>query len=151
MKQALHIAEISHYLPHRYPFLLIDRVCDYELKKWIHAYKNVTINEPFFSGHFPGYPVMPGVLILESLAQAAGVLAFHSFTDQLNADTLMLFVGIDDARFRRQVTPGDQLHLHVDVLRQMRGVLRCKGVAKVDGEEVTSATMLFARQDRKSV
>ncbi|MGL5630948.1 MAG: 3-hydroxyacyl-ACP dehydratase FabZ, partial [Azovibrio sp.] len=118
----MNINEILKHLPHRYPFLLLDRVLTLEPGKSIHAYKNVTVNEPFFTGHFPHYPVMPGVLIVEALAQAAGVLSFKTAGEMPTDDSLFFFVGIDDARFKKQVIPGDQLHLHVEILRQMRGI-----------------------------
>ena len=101
------IQAIMEHLPHRYPFLLVDRVVEIELGKSIHAYKNVTINEPFFMGHFPHHPVMPGVLIMEALAQAAGILSFKSMSEKPSADTVFYFAGIDEARFKKPVLPGD--------------------------------------------
>src|SRR5574343_1128401 len=128
------IHEILEHLPHRYPFLLVDRVVEFEVGKSIHAYKNVSINEPHFVGHFPNYPVMPGVLIMEALAQAAGILAFKTAGEKPTPGSLFMFAGIDDARFKRQVMPGDQLHLHVEIERWMRNVLKLKAEARVDGE-----------------
>ena len=138
---------ILKHLPHRYPFLLLDRVLTLEPGKSIHAYKNVSINEPFFTGHFPHYPVMPGVLIVEALAQAAGVLSFKTAGEMPTDDSLFFFVGIDDARFKKQVIPGDQLHLHVEILRQMRGIWKYKAEARVEGELVAEANLMCAKRD----
>jgi 3-hydroxyacyl-[acyl-carrier-protein] dehydratase len=140
------IHQILEYLPHRYPFLLIDRVVSMEVGKSIHAYKNVTFNEPFFQGHFPHHPIMPGVLIMESLAQAAGVLSFKSIGDKPDDESVFYFVGIDGARFKRPVTAGDQLHLHVEMLRQMRGVFKYKAEARVDGELAAEAELMCAKR-----
>ncbi len=141
------IHEILKHLPHRYPFLLIDRVVDLEVDKSIHAYKNVTINEPFFTGHFAHYPVMPGVLIMEALAQAAGVLSFKTLGMLPDAGSLFFFAGIDNARFKRQVLPGDQLHLHVEILRRTRMVWKYKAEARVDGQLAAEAELLCAKSD----
>ena len=141
------IHEILEYLPHRYPFLLIDRVVAIEPGKSIHAYKNVTINEPFFVGHFPHHPVMPGVLIMEALAQAAGILSFKSMDEKPSPDTVFYFAGIDDARFKKPVMPGDQLHLHVEIERQMRGVWKYNAEARVDGQLAASAKLMCAKRD----
>lgn len=138
---------ILKHLPHRYPFMLLDRVVTLEPGKSIHAYKNVTMNEPFFTGHFPHYPVMPGVLIIEALAQAAGVLSFKTAGEMPTDDSLFFFVGIDDARFKKQVIPGDQLNLHVDITRQMRGIWKYKAKARVDGELVAEANLMCAKRD----
>lgn len=143
----MNINEILKHLPHRYPFLLLDRVLTLEPGKSIHAYKNVTVNEPFFAGHFPHYPVMPGVLIVEALAQAAGVLSFKTAGEMPTDDSLFFFVGIDDARFKKQVIPGDQLHLHVEILRQMRGVWKYRAEARVEGELVAEANLMCAKRD----
>ena len=116
------IHEILKHLPHRYPFLLVDRVVDFEPGKSLHAYKNITINEPFFVGHFPHHPVLPGVLIMEALAQAAGILSFKTTGSLPDDNSVFYFAGIDNARFKKPVTAGDQLHLHVELVRQMRGV-----------------------------
>jgi len=131
-------------LPHRYPLLLVDRVIECVPGKSIHAIKNVTINEPFFPGHFPHRPVMPGVMILEALAQAAGILAFKTAGVVPNAETRFYFVGIDKARLRRPVEPGDQLNLKATLERAMRGIWKFSTVAEVGGEEVASATMMVA-------
>lgn len=141
------IHEILEYLPHRYPFLLIDRVVAIEPGKSIHAYKNVTINEPFFVGHFPHHPVMPGVLIMEALAQAGGILAFKSLGEKPAPDTVFYFAGLDEVRFKRPILPGDQLHLHVEVERQMRGVWKFKGEARVDGQIAAEGKLMCAKRD----
>lgn len=141
------IHQILEHLPHRYPFLLVDRVVDLVPGKSIHAYKNVTINEPFFVGHFPHHPVMPGVLIMEALAQAAGILSFKSMDEKPSPDTVFYFAGIDEARFKKPVMPGDQLHLHVEIERQMRGVWKYKAEARVDGQLAASAKLMCAKRD----
>jgi 3-hydroxyacyl-[acyl-carrier-protein] dehydratase len=141
------IHEIIEHLPHRYPFLLVDRVIDCEPGKAIHAYKNITINEPFFAGHFPHHPVMPGVLIMEALAQAAGILSFRTMDEKPDANSVFYFVGIDHARFKKPVTAGDQLHLHVRILRQMRGIWKYKAEAMVDGAIVAEAELMCAKRD----
>ena len=141
------IHEILEYLPHRYPFLLIDRVVAIEPGKSIHAYKNVTINEPFFVGHFPHHPVMPGVLIMEALAQAAGILSFKTEGKKPTQNDVFYFAGIDDARFKRPIMPGDQLNLHVEIERQMRGDWKFKGEARVDGQLVAEARLMCAKRD----
>ncbi|MDX1902478.1 MAG: 3-hydroxyacyl-ACP dehydratase FabZ [Gammaproteobacteria bacterium] len=140
------IQEIFKYLPHRSPFLLIDRVLHIELGRSITAIKNVTMNEPFFAGHFPGRPVMPGVLILEAMAQAGGVLAYRSTNTSPEDGTLYLFAGIDNARFRRVVTPGDQLRLEVEVLRARQDMWKLTGKAFVGDELACSAELLSARR-----
>jgi len=146
MKGIMDIHEILKYLPHRSPFLLIDRILEIKLGESIVALKNITMNEPFFVGHFPGIPVMPGVLILEALAQAAGVLAYKS-TNTLPSDgTLYLFAGIDNARFRRVVEPGDQLRLEVKLLRTKKEIWKLEGAAYVDGELVCAAELISARR-----
>jgi 3-hydroxyacyl-[acyl-carrier-protein] dehydratase len=131
-------------LPHRYPFLLVDRVVECVPGKRIHAIKNVTVNEPFFPGHFPGRPVMPGVMILEALAQAAGILAFKTAGVVPDENSRFYFVGIDGARFRKPVLPGDQLALKATLERALRGIWKFTTVAEVAGEEVASATMMVA-------
>ncbi|MDR3492796.1 MAG: 3-hydroxyacyl-ACP dehydratase FabZ [Gammaproteobacteria bacterium] len=146
MKCVMDIHEILKYLPHRHPFLLIDRVLEMEEGKSLVALKNVTINEPFFMGHFPNRPVMPGVLILEALAQAAAVLAYKSTNTFPSEGVLYFFAGIDNARFRRVVEPGDQLHLKVEVIRAKRDVWKLQGDAYVDGELACSAELLSARR-----
>jgi 3-hydroxyacyl-[acyl-carrier-protein] dehydratase len=146
MKSVMDIHEILKYLPHRHPFLLIDRVIEMEEGKSLVAIKNVTINEPFFVGHFPGRPVMPGVLILEALAQAAGVLAYKSTNTLPSEGVLYYFAGIDNARFRRVVEPGDQLRLEVKVIKSKRDIWKLEGSAHVDGELACSAELLSARR-----
>lgn len=136
------IKQILEHLPHRYPMLLVDRVLECEPGKRIVALKNVTINEPFFTGHFPHHPVMPGVLTLEALAQAAGILSFSTMGVKPDDDTVYYFVGIDGARFKRPVEPGDQLRLEVDVTRQMRGIWKYAARALVDGEVATEAELM---------
>ena len=145
----LDIREVRKYLPHRFPFLLVDRVLDYEADKRLTALKNVTINEPFFNGHFPHFAVMPGVLIIEALAQAALILSFLTANEKPNDNALYYFVGIDDARFKKPVTAGDALHLHVTLERHMRGVWRFQAEAKVEGELVAEAKLLCAKRDIK--
>jgi 3-hydroxyacyl-[acyl-carrier-protein] dehydratase len=141
------IHEILKHLPHRYPFLLVDRVLELEPGKTVHAYKNVTINEPFFVGHFPHHPVMPGVLIMEALAQAAGILSFKTMGSMPDEHSVFYFVGIDNARFKKPVMPGDQLHLHVSIERQMRGIWKYKAEARVDGNVVAEADLMCAKRD----
>lgn len=138
------IHAVLKQLPHRYPLLLVDRVIECVPGKRIHAIKNVTINEPFFPGHFPHRPVMPGVMILEALAQAAGILAFKTAGVVPDEETRFYFVGIDKARFRRPVEPGDQLALKATLERAMRGIWKFSTVAEVGGEEVASATIMVA-------
>lgn len=146
MKSVMDIQEILKYLPHRFPFLLIDKIIEIKEGESIVAIKNVTINEQFFVGHFPIQPVMPGVLILEALAQAAGVLAYKS-TNTLPSDgVLYLFAGIDNARFRRVVVPGDQLRLEVKVLRSKRDMWKLEASAYVGDELACSAELLSARR-----
>ena len=140
----LDINEVMRRLPHRYPFLLVDRVPECIPGKTIRALKNVSINEPFFSGHFPNRPVMPGVLILEALAQAAGILAFVTAGVYPGEKRELFFVGIDKARFRRPVEPGDQLELHAELQRALRGIWKFATVARVNGTEVCSAEMMVA-------
>jgi len=134
-------------LPHRYPFLLIDRVNEFEEGKSLTAIKNVTINEPFFQGHFPDQPIMPGVLVLEAMAQATGLLAFSSMGDAHKSKLYML-VGIDKARFRGQVVPGDQLVLNVSLRRNMRGIGMYQCEARINGDVVAEAEMMCSAQDR---
>jgi 3-hydroxyacyl-[acyl-carrier-protein] dehydratase len=141
------INEILKYLPHRYPFLLIDRVLELELDKRILALKNVTYNEPFFTGHFPHLPVMPGVLVLEAMAQAAGILSFATMGRRSDDNSVFYFAGIDDARFKRPVGPGDQLKLEVDILRKSRMLWKFKGVATVDGQVVAEAELMCALRE----
>ncbi len=138
------ITEINRLLPHRYPFLLVDRVVEFEQDKRVLAYKNVTCNEPFFNGHFPGRPVMPGVLVIEALAQAGGLLTQLSRSpDDIGNDTFYL-VKVDNARFSRMVVPGDKLELEVELKRRIRNMAQYIGVARVAGEQVASAEILCA-------
>ena len=141
------VNEIRQYLPHRYPFLLVDRVVELNLKESIIAYKNVTINEPFFNGHFPNHPVMPGVLIIEAMAQAAGVLGFKTMDKKPEDGSIYYFVGSDNVRFKRPVVPGDRLQLEAKIITEKRGIWKFECRATVDGELACSATILCA--DRK--
>lgn len=136
------IHDILKYLPHRYPFLLVDRVLKCEIGKSVLAIKNVSFNEPFFQGHFPDAPVMPGVLILEALAQASGLLALSNPEWRPDDESLYLFVGIDKARFKRQVGPGDQLTLDVRLKRHRQGYGVFEAVASVEGEVAASAELM---------
>src|SRR5947208_5964622 len=140
-KTTLDINEIQRILPHRYPFLLIDRVIELSRKQRIVAIKNVSANEPFFAGHFPGFPIMPGVLIIEAIAQAGGALLLTEVPDR--EDKLMVFTGIEKAKFRRQVVPGDQLRIEVEVLAWREGsgrkAVRMQGVASVEGKRAAEA------------
>jgi len=144
------VQEIMRYLPHRYPFLMVDRVLEWEPGGYLTGIKNVSINEPYFQGHFPIKPVMPGVLILEALAQATGLLAFkteEARNENQDKQQLYLFVGIDEARFRRQVVPGDQLHLRVDLKRTMRGIWRFDAVARVGDDVCATAQLMCSGQE----
>ena len=132
-------------LPHRYPFLLLDRVTAFEANQTLTAIKNVTMNEPFFQGHFPGFPVMPGVLITEALAQACGTLAILSEGGR-NDKEIYFFAGIDNARFKRQVIPGDQVVFEVTLLQSKRGIGKFKAVAKVDGQVAAEAEIMCAKK-----
>jgi len=140
------IREIIRNLPHRYPFLLIDRVLEIDPGKRVVALKNVTYNEPFFPGHFPGDPIMPGVLIVEAMAQAGAVLLLHEMTDR--DDKLVYFTGIDKARFRRTVVPGDQLRLTVEVLKNRSTTCKLRAIAEVDGRKAAEADIMSALVDR---
>ncbi len=139
------INQIRKYLPHRYPFLLVDKVIAFEADKSIVAIKNVTANEPFFSGHFPFRPVMPGVLMIEALAQAAGLLTLKTVGEEFTPDNLFLFAGVDNARFKRIVQPGDQLRLEVELLKRRRDLCKFKGTASVDGEVACVAEFMTIR------
>jgi len=138
----LDIHEILKHLPHRYPFVLIDRITELKLNEEITAIKNVTINEPFFPGHFPYHPVMPGVLIVEAMAQAAAVLSFKTMNVLPSEESVYYFAGIDNVRFKRPVSPGDQLFLNVKIDRVLKGIWKYKGQAKVDGQIVAEAEMM---------
>ncbi|MBY0420501.1 MAG: 3-hydroxyacyl-ACP dehydratase FabZ, partial [Pararheinheimera sp.] len=139
----LEIQEIMALLPHRYPFLMIDRVLDFTPGESLTAIKNVTINEPIFTGHFPNMPIFPGVLILEALAQATGILGFKTVTER-SENELYLFAAIDEARFKKPVVPGDQMVLEVKFLKERRNLWKFYGEAKVDGQVVCSAELMCA-------
>jgi 3-hydroxyacyl-[acyl-carrier-protein] dehydratase len=149
MDKGLDITEIQAILPHRYPFLLVDRIIDYEPGKRVVGLKNVTLNEPFFNGHFPGAPVMPGVLIVEAMAQTAGVLMLASLPNR--HEKLMFFTGIDRAKFRKPVVPGDQLRLELIVLRLRAQYIRLEGKAYVDGALVAEAVISSSLVERSVV
>lgn len=136
------IEQIKEYLPHRYPFLLLDRIVEWEKDKRIVALKNVTANEPYFQGHFPHYAVMPGVLVIEAMAQAAAMLGLLSVGQKNDGRHVYYFAGIDDARFKRPVRPGDQLVFEIEQLRLVRGLGKFRAVACVDGEVVAEAQLL---------
>lgn len=138
------VTEIQRLLPHRYPFLLVDRVVELEPNKRVLAYKNVSINEPFFQGHFPGKPVMPGVLVIEALAQAGGLLTQLS-SDPANPQTQTFYlVKVDNAKFSNMVAPGDKLELEVELKRRIRNMAQYVGIARVDGQQVACAEILCA-------
>jgi 3-hydroxyacyl-[acyl-carrier-protein] dehydratase len=141
------ITEILRYLPHRYPFLLIDRVLSYESGKSIEALKNVTINEPFFVGHFPHHPVMPGVLIIEAMAQAAAILSFVTMGAKADNKSIYYFVGIDNARFKRPVTAGDALRITVNLTRHVRGIWKFSAVARVEDVVAAEAELMCTVRD----
>ena len=136
------IHQILKRLPHRYPFLLVDRVIELDKNQRILALKNVTINEPFFAGHFPHRPVMPGVLILEAMAQAAALLSFASMDQDPGDDTVVYFAGIDAARFKRPVEPGDQLMIEAELLRAKAGIYKYRAKARVGGELAAEAELM---------
>src|SRR6202521_4293087 len=144
----LDMQAILERLPHRYPFLLVDRVLECRPGHSIRALKNVTFNEPYFQGHFPHRPVMPGVIIIEALAQAAGILAFKTVGIVPDSDTRFYFVAIDNARFRKPVEPGDQLMLKVTFKRAFKGIWKFHGSAEVDGVEVSSAEIMVAPETK---
>jgi beta-hydroxyacyl-ACP dehydratase FabZ len=149
METRIDIAQIQSILPHRYPFLLVDRIIDYEPGKRVVGIKNVTLNEPFFQGHFPGAPVMPGVLIVEAMAQTAGVMMLANLPDR--DQKLVFFTGIDGAKFRRPVVPGDQLRLELTVLRLRPRYIKLRGEAFVDGVLVAEAEISSSLVDRSLV
>lgn len=142
------IEEIRRFLPHRYPFLLVDRVLECTPGESLTAIKNVSVNEPFFQGHFPAVALMPGVLIIEALAQATGLLGFRTMSEDPSSDVLYMLVGVDNARFKRQVVPGDQLLMKVKVERRSRVVWKFSCEASVDGVLVTSADLLCAAKPK---
>jgi len=141
------IQAVMEHLPHRYPFLLVDRVVDYKVGEYLKGYKNITFNEPYFQGHFPQKPVMPGVLIMEALAQATGLLAFKTTETKPSEGSLYYLVGIDNARFKQKVGPGDRLDLEVTVKKVRRGVWSFDAVASVDGQIVASADLMCAERE----
>ncbi len=142
--ETMTIEEIRTYLPHRYPFLLVDRVVEFEKDRRIVAVKNVSVNEPFFQGHFPHFAVMPGVLIVEAMAQAAALLSLRSLGQKNDGSSVYYFVGIDGARFKRPVVPGDQLVIEVEQLRLARGMGKFRASARVDGAVASEAELLCA-------
>lgn len=141
--------EVKQFLPHRYPFLLVDRVLECTPGESLIAIKNVSVNEPFFQGHFPQKAVMPGVLIIEALAQATGLLGFRTMSETPRDDLLYMLVGVDNVRFKRQVIPGDQLTLSVKLVKRSRMIWKFICEASVDGELVTSASMLCAATEKE--
>lgn len=142
----MNIQDVKNYLPHRYPFLLIDRVLNIEVGKSIVAIKNVTFNEPQFTGHFPAQPIMPGVMIVEALAQATGILAFKSEVGRPIDGQIYMLVGIDKVRFKRMVEPGDQLLLEIEILTVKRGIWKFSCKATVEGETVTTAELMCTQK-----
>jgi 3-hydroxyacyl-[acyl-carrier-protein] dehydratase len=139
------LKEIQQLIPHRYPMLLVDRVLDFQEGEWLHAIKNVTYNEPIFTGHFPDFAIFPGVLILEAMAQATGILGFKTAQDREH-DEMYLFASLDNVRFKKPVIPGDTMHLHVKFIKERRGMWKFYGEAKVDGKVVCSADLMCARR-----
>ena len=142
VSKTLDIHQIKQYLPHRYPMLLVDRVLTWESGKTITAIKNVTVNEEIFNGHFPHKPVMPGVLMIEALAQTAALLSFLTMGVEPDENSVVYFVGIDSARFKRPVEPGDQLKMDVEILRVSRGIWKYKAVGTVDGKVALEAELM---------
>jgi 3-hydroxyacyl-[acyl-carrier-protein] dehydratase len=143
----MEITEIMRHLPHRYPFLLVDRVLELVPGEQVVAIKNVSMNEPHFPGHFPHHPVMPGVLIIEAMAQAAGLLAFRSANKEVNENSVIYFVGIDNARFKRPVVPGDQLRLEARITKSVRGIWKFEARALVDGQLACEAELMCTLRD----
>ncbi len=144
MSAIIDINEIKQYIPHRYPFLLVDRIVELEIGKRIVGLKNVTINEPFFPGHFPHNPVMPGVLIIEAMAQTAAVLAFKTDGSVPDEGSTVYFASVDNVRFKRPVVPGDQPVMEAQIVRKMRNIWKFSAVARVDGELATEADFMCA-------
>ena len=142
------IQEIMDILPHRYPFLLVDKIVEMEMGKRIVGIKNVTMNEPFFQGHFPGRPIMPGVLIIEAMAQTGGVLAMKSVPPEQVKNKVIFFMSIDKAKFRKPVIPGDQLRFEIDVIRQRSNIMSLKAQALVDGAVAAEAEMMAMIVDK---
>lgn len=143
----LDIHEVMKHLPHRYPFLMVDKVIDYRVGDYLIGVKNITINEPCFTGHFPHRPVMPGVLILEALAQCTGILAFKTLNELPNDKSLYYFVGIDKARFKKTVEPGDQVILKVKLIKQKRTIWKFEAEALVNDQVVCAADLMCSKQD----
>ena len=141
METPMDVRAIMQHIPHRYPFLLVDRILELEPNKRVVGLKNVSMNEPFFQGHFPGTPIMPGVLILEAMAQTSGVLAIASM-EKSGENALMYFMGLDQVKFRKMVVPGDQLIMELDVLKQRKKIMKLAGTAKVDGQVVAEAQLM---------
>lgn len=141
METPMDIQNIMKHIPHRYPFILVDRILELELNKRVVGLKNVSINEPFFQGHFPGTPIMPGVLILEAMAQTSGVLAIASLKKGKEG-ALMYFMGLDQVKFRKMVVPGDQLIMELKVLKQRAKIMKLEGVARVDGQTAAEAQLM---------
>lgn len=140
----MNVNEIKNYLPHRYPFLLVDRVLEFEEGKYLKAIKNVTVNEPFFNGHFPSRPIMPGVLIIEAMAQATGLLGFRTMGKEPQENMLYMLVAVNKARFKQQVEPGDQVEFHVELIKR-RGIMWIfNAESRVDGKLVASAELMCA-------
>lgn len=146
-KNTLNIENILKLLPHRYPFLLIDKVIDFQEGSYIYAIKNVSFNEPFFQGHFPNKPIFPGVLILEAMAQAAGILAFKS--KKASTGEIYYFAGIDNARFKHPVQPGDKMIFEITFLQTKKSLTKFKGITKVDKKIICKAIMLCARSQKR--
>ena len=143
----MNVSEIKNFLPHRYPFLLVDQVLELEEGRYIKALKNVTVNEPFFNGHFPGKPIMPGVLIIEAMAQSTGLLGFRTMSAEPQPNTLYMLVAVDKARFKRQVEPGDQLLLEAEIVKKKGIMWVFNTKATVDGELVASAELICAAKE----
>jgi beta-hydroxyacyl-ACP dehydratase FabZ len=141
------ITEIMKYLPHRYPFLLVDRIVEFEENKRIVGIKNVTMNEPFFQGHFPGHPIMPGVLLIEAMAQTGGVMALKS--DPKAREKVVYFMSIDKAKFRKPVVPGDQVRFELEVIKQRGAITSFRGIATVEGKAVAEAEMMAMIVDKE--
>jgi len=144
----MNIQEVLRFLPHRYPMLLVDRVLECVPGEYLVALKNVTANEPFFPGHFPGRPVMPAVMILEVMAQATGILALRTLDRPPGADAIYYFVGVDEARFRQPVVPGDQLVVRIDIVRHARGIWKVTATGSVEGRVVAEAQLMGALRDQ---
>jgi beta-hydroxyacyl-ACP dehydratase FabZ len=142
------VTDIMKFLPHRYPFLLVDRIVELEPPRRIVGLKNVTVNEQFFQGHFPGAPVMPGVLILEAMAQVAGVMIYRDMPDDEKSRKLIYFTGVENAKFRRPVVPGDQLRIEMELINRRNTFGKMAGRALVDGKLAAEATVMFAIADR---